>query len=119
MYGTDNPEKRIDRLADALSRMAAPLGYGIVVASDYSALGLYRLSDEKKNWTAALCCVPFEGKASAKKLLRKYESLDSWTVFFYDSFDSVTFPGGSLEEIELKAAVGVKAVLCRRIFYIS
>lgn len=114
----EEPHRAIDkvhRLADTLSRMAEPLGYGIVVASDCSALGLYRLSDEKKNWTAAICCVPFGGtkESSAKALLRKYESLDYCTVFFYDSFDSVTFPGGSLEVIELKAAAGWTARLER------
>ena len=30
-------------------------------------------------------------------------------TFFYDRLDSLTFPGGSPEEIELKVAVGVKA----------
>lgn len=108
----DSPRKRADRLADALSRMAAPLGYGVVVASDCSALGLYRLSDEKKNWAAPLCCVPSGDpeKPSAEALLRRYESLDSWTAYFYDSWDGVTFPGGTPEEIELKAAVGVEAL---------
>lgn len=74
--------KRTDALADALSRMAATPGYGVAAAPDRSALGLYRLSDEEKSWTA----------------------------YFYDSWDGVTFPGGTPEEIELKAAVGVEAL---------
>lgn len=114
MHGADS-RKRIDRLTGALSRMAKPRGYGVAV-SDYSALGLYRLSDEKKNWTALLCCAPSgdSEESSAEALLRRYESLDSWTTYFYDSWDGMTFPGGTPEEIELKAAVGVEAV--RRLF---
>lgn len=108
----DNPIKRTDALADALSRMAATPGYGVAAAPDRSALGLYRLSDEKKSWTAALCCVPLGDpeEPSAEALLRRYESRDSWTAYFYDSWDGVTFPGGTPEEIELKAAVGVEAL---------
>ena len=30
-------------------------------------------------------------------------------AFFYEGYAGLAFPGGSLEEIELKAAVGVKA----------
>ena len=46
---------------------------------------------------------------SAEALLLKYESKNSWKTFFYDDYNGLTFPGGSLEEIEMKAAVGVKA----------
>ena len=103
--------ERIDRLADTLSEMAAPFGYKIAVVSDHWEFCLC-VFDEKKTPVAMLCDVPLEDskESSAEALLRKYESKNSWTVFFYDDYSGLTFPGGSLEEIELKAAVGVKAL---------
>lgn len=108
----EDPTARLDLLVRTLSEMAKPLGYGVVAASDCSGLGLYRLSDEKRNWAAPLCCVPSGGtkESTAEALLRRYESANSWTTYFYDSWDSATFPGGTPEEIELKAAVGVEAL---------
>ena len=103
---------RIGRLADTLSEMAAPFGYRVVAVFDLLDLGLY-VFDEKKTPVAMLCDVPLEDskESSAEALLRKYESKNSWTAFFYEGYDGLTFPGGSLEEIELKVAVGVKARL--------
>lgn len=104
--------ERIGRLVNALSEMAAPFGYRIVVVSDHWELGL-ALFDENKTQVATLCAAPLEDskESSAEALLRKYESKNSWTAFFYEGYDGLTFPGGSLEEIELKVAVGVKAHL--------
>lgn len=70
------------------------------------------LFDEKKTQAATLCTAPLgdSEESSAEALLREYESKNSWTAFFYEGYDGLTFPGGSLEEIELKAAVGVKAL---------
>ena len=69
--------------------------------------------DEKKTQAATLCAAPLGDsvESSAEALLRKYESKNSWTAFFYEGCDGLTFPGGPLEEIELKAAVGAKARL--------
>ena len=102
---------RIGRLADTLSEMAAPFGYRVVAVSDLWELGLY-LFDKKKTPVATLCDVPLEDskESSAEALLREYESKNSWTAFFYDDYSGLTFPGGSLEEIKLKVAVGVKAL---------
>ena len=107
---------RIDRLVNTLSEMAAPFGYRIVVVSDLWHINLcigLCLFDEKKTKVATLCVAPLEDseELSAKALLLKYESKNSWTAFFYKGYDGLTFPGGSLEEIELKVAVGVKARL--------
>lgn len=101
---------RIGRLADTLSEMAAPFGYRVVAVSDLWYLSLF-LFDEKKTDVAILCDALLEDskESSAEALLRKYESKDSWTAFFYEGYSGLTFPGGSLEEIELKAAVGIKA----------
>ena len=102
---------RIGRLADTLSEMAAPFGYRVVPVSDPWELNLV-LFDEKKTDVAILCNTPLEysEESSAEALLRKYESKNSWTAFFYEGYASLTFPGGSLEEIKLKVAVGVKAL---------
>lgn len=102
---------RIDRLVNTLSEMAAPFGYRVVAVSDLWEFGLY-LFDKKKTQVATLCAAPLEDskESSAEALLREYESKNSWTAFFYDDYSGLTFPGGSLEEIELKVAVGVKAL---------
>ena len=102
--------ERIGRLVNTLSEMAAPFGYRIAAVSDPWELGL-ALFDEKKTDVAILCNTPLEDseESSAEALLREYESKNSWTAFFYEGYAGLTFPGGSLEEIELKAAVGVKA----------
>lgn len=102
---------RIGRLADTLSEMAASFGYRVVAVFDLLDLGLY-VFDKKKTLVATLCDVPREdsNESSAEALLREYESKNSWTAFFYDDYSGLTFPGGSLEEIEFKAAVGVKAL---------
>lgn len=109
--------KRVGRLADTLSEMAAPFGYRVVTVSDLWYFGLY-LFDKKKTPVATLCDVLLEDskESSAEALLREYESKNSWTAFFYDYYISLTFPGGSPEEIEMKAAVGVKATLKRSDF---
>ena len=103
---------RISRLADTLSEMAAPFGYRVVAVFDLWYLSL-ALFDKKKTDVAILCDTLLEDskESSAETLLRKYESKDSWTAFFYEGYAGLTFPGGSLEEIELKVAVGVKARL--------
>lgn len=104
--------ERVGRLADTLSEMAAPFGYRVAAASELWYFGLY-LFDKKKIPVATLCDVLLEDskESSAEALLREYESKNSWTAFFYDDYNGLTFPGGSLEEIELKVAVGVKARL--------
>ena len=107
---------RVGRLVNMLSEMAAPFGYKIVVVSDLWYISLcigLCLFDKKKTMVATLCAAPLEDseESSAEALLRKYESKNFWTAFFYEGYEGLTFPGGTLEEIELKAAVGVKALL--------
>ena len=106
---------KVGRLVNMLSEMAAPFGYRIVVMSDLWHISLcigLCLVDKKKTMVATLCAAPLgdSEESSAEALLREYESKNSWTAFFYEGYDGLTFPGGSLKEIELKAAVGVKAL---------
>ena len=102
---------RVGRLVNTLSEMAAPFGYRIITVSNFWYLSLC-VFDEKKTQVATLCTAPLgdSEESSAEALLRDYESKNSWTAFFYEGYDGLTFPGGSLEEIELKVAVGVKAL---------
>ena len=95
---------------NTLSEMAVPFGYRIINVSDFWYLSLC-VFDKKKTPVAMLCDVLLEDskESSAEALLRKYESKNSWTAFFYEGYDGLTFPGRSLEEIELKVAVRVKA----------
>ena len=104
--------ERVGRLADTLSEMAAPFGYRVVTVSDLWYFGLY-LFDKKKTQVATLCVAPLgdSEELSAEALLRKYESKNSWTAFFYAGYAGRTFPDGSPEELALKAAAGIKAVL--------
>lgn len=106
--------ERIDRLVNTLSEMAAPFGYRIATVSDPWELGL-ALFDEKKTQAATLCVAMLGNseESSAEALLRKYESKNSWTAFFYDRYGGLKFPGGTLEEIELKAAAGWTAMLVK------
>lgn len=119
MHGTENPRGKLDRLVRALSGMTAHLGYGIAVNSDFNILSVYSLSDPGKKQVALLCAdVGSEFKEAhttgpderARSLLDMYESCPSWSTYFYGSLDRLTLPGGSVEEIELKAAIGVKAL---------
>ena len=112
MNDADSPEKRIGRLAEALCQMAKPLGYGVRAVND-TANALFRLSDGLKACVAILCavaCGKTERRASIGALLDKYESSASHTAFFYDRYGGLEFPGGTPEEIELKAAAGWTAV---------
>ena len=94
--------------------MAAPFGYRIVCLSHLCYLNLC-LFDEKKTQAATLCVAMLgdSEESSAEALLRKYESKNSWTAFFYDRYGGLKFPGGTLEEIELKAAAGWTATLVK------
>ena len=106
--------ERIGRFVNTLSEMAAPFGYRVAAVSDHWELGLC-VFDEKKT-QAAILCVAMLGdseESSAEALLRKYESKNSWTAFFYDRYGGLKFPGGTLEEIELKAAAGWTAMLVK------
>ena len=112
----EDPFVMLDRLVKALSEMTKPLGYGVTVAANCCSLILYRLSDPLKKRVAVLCVVIGEAddrRGAAEKLLDKYESRTSHTAIFYESYDGVSFPGGSVEEVELKAAAGWTARLER------
>lgn len=53
-------------------------------------------------------------KSAAAALVSNYESRPAWDAQFFSSWGALRFPGGSPEELALKAAVGVKAALYTR-----
>ena len=130
MYDTENPGKSLDVLIQALSEMAKPYGYVVEALHDsgatvalpntgtMTALGIKRPGGE---WLASMCATYpenggfyFPGKRSAAAaLVSKYGSRPAWDAHFFRGRKMLRFPGGSPEELALKAAAGVEAVLYR------
>ena len=113
----EDPFAALDTLVRALSEMAKPYGYVVSASLDFCAppaLDIKRLDGE---WMASMCimfpeniCSPFLNKKSAAAaLVSKYRSRSEWDANFFASWEGLRFPGGSPEELALKAAVGVKA----------
>ena len=126
LYGTIDG---VNMLVRALSEMAKPCGYFVQADLDSSirpalldpsirpALLNIRRPDGK--WMASMCVTYPKGsgfsfpdrKSAAAALVSNYESRPAWDAQFFNSWEALRFPGGSPEELALKAAVGVKAVL--------
>ena len=107
-------------LVEALSEVAKPYGYVVETLSGPDmmlALGIRKPGGE---WLASMCAArPTDGsfsfpdeKSGAAALVSKYGSRPEWDAHFYSSRETLRFPGGSPEELALKAAAGVCAVLC-------
>lgn len=107
-------------LVGALSEMAKPLGYVVEALPGpdmMPALGIRRPGDEGK-WLASMCVARPEGggfvfpdeDSGKAALVSKYGSRPSWDAYFFASWETLRFPGGSPEELALKAAAGVRAV---------
>lgn len=120
METAEDPDAGLGALVEALSEMAKPYGYVVGTLSDFStiALGIRRPGGE---WLASMCAVvsprgfAFPGaETAAEALVSKYGSRPSWDArFFRERGKMLRFPGGSPEELALKAAAGVEAVLYR------
>lgn len=120
MEALEDPFAELGMLVEALSEMAKPYGYVVETLSDpdmMPALGIRKPGGE---WLASMCVTyrkdggflfPDE-KSGAVALVSKYGSRPSWDACFFCSWEALRFPGGSPEELSLKAAAGVKAVLC-------
>ena len=127
----EDPLTALDTLIRALSEMAKPCGYVVEANLDSSirpalldpsirpALLNIRRPDGK--WVAMLCVTYPKGsgfsfpdrKSAAAALVSNYESRPAWDAQFFDSWEALRFPGGSPEEMALKAAAGIKAVSCK------
>ena len=121
----EDPFAALDILVKALSEMAKPYGYVVEAALDPCAppaLNIKRPDGERM----AMMCIMFPGniwppfpdkKSVAAALVSKYRSRPEWDANFFTSWEGLRFPGGSPEELALKAAVGVKAVLHSRTLF--
>lgn len=113
METAGDPSARLGVLVEALSEMAKPLGYVVEVlkgAGMMPALGIRKPGGE---WLASMCTVVVfpGGESAAEALVLKYGSKPEWNAHFYADGKILRFPGGSPEELALKAAAGVCAVL--------
>ena len=116
----EDPLTALDILVKALSEMAKPCGYLVQANLDPSirpALLNIRRPDGER---IATMCVTYpkgsgfsfpDRKTAAAALVSNYESRPAWDAQFFDNWEGLRFPGGSPEELALKAAVGIKAVL--------
>ena len=107
-------------LVEALSEMAKPLGYVVEALPDLNMMPVLGIRKPGGEWLATMCMVmrarygsfffPDE-KSGAAALISKYRSRPSWNAYFFYGREALRFPGGSPEELALKAAAGIKAVL--------
>jgi len=120
METAGDPLAELDALAKALSEMAKPLGYAVEAQLGPGmapALGVRKPGGEGV-WLAPVCSVMLpsfqDEESAAAALVSRYGSRPSWDAYFFASWEALLrFPGGSPEELALKAAAGVRAVLVR------
>ena len=114
----EDPFAALDILVRALSEM--PYGYVVDAALDPRAPPALNIKRPDGECMAMMCimfpgniCLSFLDKKSvAAALVSKYRSRPEWDANFFTSWEGLRFPGGSPEELALKAAAGIKAVLC-------
>lgn len=119
MKTPEDPDAALGMLVGALSEMAKPYGYVVETMSDFNtiALGIRRPGGE---WLASMCVVfsrrgfafPSE-ESAAEALVSRYGSKPAWDAYFFASREALRFPGGSPEELALKAAAGWTAAFVR------
>lgn len=113
----EDPFAEIDILVKALSEMAEPCGY--FVQAELAAYWRPRLDIMRPDgkWMGTMCItLPkdcsfsfLDRKSAAAALVSNYESSLTWDAQFFNNWEALRFPGGSPEELALKAAAGVKA----------
>ena len=116
----EDPIAELGTLVRALSEMAKPWEYVVEALPDLAMMPVLGIRKPGGEWLATMCTVmrtrygsfffPDE-KSGAAALVSKYMSRSSWNAYFFCSREALRFPGGSPEELALKAAAGVKAVL--------
>jgi hypothetical protein len=123
MEASEDPFAELGMLVEALSEMAKPYGYVVETLSDPDMMPALALVIRKPGgeWLASMCAV-VEGdgfsfpdeKSKAAALVSRYGSRPEWDAYFFYSWETLRFPGGSPEELALKAAAGIKAALYMR-----
>lgn len=117
-----DPFAALDMLVGALSEMVKPYGYVVETLSDPNMMPALGIRKPGGECLASMCEVcPEDGsfffpdeKSKAAALVSKYGSRPVWDAYFFSSWETLRFPGGSPEELALKAAAGVQAALYMR-----
>jgi len=115
----EDPTARLDMLVRTLSRMTAPYGYTVRFGRDgrwdgrsQAFLGMV---NDRGIRAGYLCVAYFERldshEAAAAAIVSLYGSRRSWTYWDVRRCSWLSVPGGSPEELALKDAAGVRAVL--------
>ena len=127
MKAAEDPFAELDTLVRALSEIAKPHGYVVEALLDPGAAPALYIRSLGGEWLAPLCEVrPEDGsisfpdrKSEAAALVSKYASKPAWNVYFFCEREALRFPGGSPEELALKAAAGVRANVLSRLSGVS
>ena len=117
----EDPFAALDMLVEALSEMAKPYGYVVEALLNSGALPALAVRRPDGEWLASMCAARPENdfffpdfSSGAAALVSKYGSRPAWDAYFFCEREVLRFPGGSPEELALKAAAGVRAVLISR-----
>ena len=116
-----DPSAELGALVEALSEMAKPLGYVVEALPGPDMMPALGIRKPGGKWLASMCVTYPEGggfifpdeESGKAALVSKYGSRPSWDAYFFCSWEVLRFPGGTPEELALKAAAGVKAALRR------
>lgn len=117
METLEDPSAALGTLAGALSEMAKPYGYVVEALLDPGMLPALGIRKPGGGWLASMCETEPEGdffpdeESEKAALVSNYGSRPAWDAHFFCSWETLRFPGGSPEELALKAAAGVKAAL--------
>ena len=116
----EDPSAALDMLVGALSEMAKPYGYVVEALLDPGMLPAFGIRKPGGECLASMCETEPEGdffpdeESEKAALVSNYGSRPAWDAYFFCSWEVLRFPGGSPEELALKAAAGVKAALYMR-----
>ena len=116
----EDPITELDILVKALSEMVKPYEYVVSASLDFCAPPALDIKSLDGEWIASMCVIypkdisfTFPNKKStAAALISNYESSLTWDAQFFNNWKVLRFPGGSPAEMALKAAIGIKAILC-------
>lgn len=114
METLEDPAARLDLLTRTLSRMTAPYGYAVRFGWDGRSHAFLGMTDARGARAGYLCLVysNFGSREAAEaEVVSQYGEYRSWTYWDVRRCGWLSVPGGSPEELALKDAAGVKAVL--------
>lgn len=115
----EDPTARLDLLVRTLSRMTAPYGYAVRFGWDGNRDGMSQaflgVTDDRGLRAGYLCVGYFQNlggrESAAAAVVSLYGEYRSWTYWDVRRGVWLSVPGGSPEELALKDAAGVRAVL--------